>query len=340
MNLALIKEANDEWNSFVASLTNEEKVALAELEEPIASNQLFYLSITKDWIRFDQTINRLSKSFLYNQEIVPTVYNSYIERGLNELAFGYINQVEQYLKEAGEAISSEVQPLINNAISMILLLKLKESFGHIRNLPPADIVKIIPDILNNKNQLSEFILDEIVQAARIVIQKIHGIKQITHEDRYNDLLLAILRLRFPVWGWEITDQARSGSSPTGISAGEVDILITAAGNSITLFEALILNRRSRLLTQKHVNKITSYASFLDRYYMIIYYTGKPSRFNTTWNNYKIDAAATPFPAKFAFDVAKGFEDLSGKFVDVTSLRIAKSTHDSIEIFHIMVDLSR
>lgn len=72
MNLALIKEANDEWNSFVASLTNEEKVALAELEEPIASNQLFYLSITKDWIRFDQTINRLSKSFLYNQEIVPT----------------------------------------------------------------------------------------------------------------------------------------------------------------------------------------------------------------------------------------------------------------------------
>jgi hypothetical protein len=340
MNLALIKQTNEEWNNFVASLTDEEKVALAELEEPIASNQLYYLSITKDWIRFDQTVNRLSKSFLYNQEIVPTIYNSYIERGLNEMAFGYINQVEQYLKETRETISAEVQPLINNAISMSLLLKLKESFGHIRNLPPGDIVRIIPDILNNKTQLSEFILDEIVQAGRIVIQKIHGIKQITHEDRYNDLLLAILRLRFPVWGWEITDQARSGSSPTGISAGEVDILITAAGNSITLFEALILSRKNKSLTQKHIKKITSYASFLDRYYMIIYYTGTPNRFNATWNNYKIDAAATPFPPKFTYNISKGFEDLSGKFVNVTSLRIAKSTHDSIEIFHIMVDLSR
>lgn len=340
MNVTLLKQANDDWNSFVASLTDEEKVALAELEEPIASNQLFHLSIAKDWIRFDQTVNRLSKSFLYNQEIVPTVYNSYIERGLNEMAFGYINQVEQYLKETGETISTEIQPLINNAISMSLLLKLKESFGHIRNLAPADIVKIIPDILNNKTQLSEFILDEIVQAGRIVIQKIHGIKQITHEDRYNDLLLAILRLRFPVWGWEITDQPRLGNSPTGKSAGEVDLLITAAGNTVTLFEALILNKKNKPLTQKHIKKITSYVNFLDRYYMIIYYTGKPNRFNATWDNYKSDAAATSFPPKFTFDKAKGFEDLDGKFGSVTSLRIAKSTHHAIEIFHIMIDLSR
>ena len=74
--------------------------------------------------------------------------------------------------------------------------------------------------------------------------------------------------------------------------------------------------------------------------MIIYYTGTPSRFNTTWNNYKIDVAATPFPAKFAYNLAKGFEDLSGKFVDVTSLRIAKSTHNTNEIYHIMIDLGR
>lgn len=340
MNIERLIQANHDWNSFVASLSNEEKDTLAQYEEPIASTQLFYLSVTKDWTRFDQTVNRLSNGFLYNQEIIPTIYNSYIERNLNETAFGYLNQAKQYLLDSGETISTDIQSLIDNSISLNLLIKLKESFGNIRSLPPSELIKIIPDILNNKKQLNEFILDEIVQAGRILIQKIHGIKQITHEDRYNDLLLAILRLRFPVWGWEITDQSRSGSSATGSSAGEVDLLITAAGNTITLFEALILSGKNKSLTQEHVKKITSYASFLDRYYMIVYYTGTPAGFDKTWGDYKSDVASTTFTAKFTFDTVKGFEDLAGKFSNVSSLRIAKSTHQSAEVFHVMIDLSR
>jgi hypothetical protein len=340
MDLQLLHQASETWNNTLSSLTDQEKEGLNEFTQAILMTDLHHLDFKKDPIKFAGVVSQLSKSNLYNQEIIPAVYNYYIDGGHHESAYDYIRNAEKHLIVLKETILPKIQLLINDAYSTKLEGSLQNSFSRILTLPPDALVRIVPGILNDKRVLSEFILNEFIQTARIVKEKIDGLSQIKSEDKYNDLLLAILRLRLPVWGWEISDQARTGKSPTQKGAGEVDLTIKAGGNTIALFEALVLSKRNRVLTQKHVKKTTTYASFLDRYYILIYYTGKTTNFDKTWKSYKEDAAATSFTKQYQFDSNKGYEDLSPKFPNINTLRVAKSFQGSTEYFHLMIDLSR
>lgn len=340
MNIELLNIANQNWESFVNVLTDEEKKGLSELNEPIASNGLHYFAAMKDAKRFDQTINTLSKSFLYDVEIIPTVYKFYIERDLHELAFDYIEKAKKHLSELSITIPTNIQTIIDNSVSTKLLENLKRGLESVRAIKAKDLPLITPEKVNDKRNLSEFILCEVVLASKVLIEKIHGIKKNPDEDRYNDLLLAALRLRFQIWDWSIHDQARKGTSPTGKSAGETDITIESGNITIALFEALILKGKDKTKTEIHLLKSFGYAKNLDRYYMIIYFKGTTTDFDTTWDSYKQDVSACSFPANFALDTTKNFEDLSSKFDDINHLRIAKTTHKTnVEMFHIMIDLS-
>lgn len=340
MNIDLLNIATQNWETFVGSLSDEEMKVLSELTEPIASINLHYFAAIKDTKRFDQTINTLSKNFLYDVEIIPTVYKFYIERDLHELAFDYIEKAKKHLSELSITIPTNIQNIINNSVSTKLLENLKRSLESVRAIKAKDLPLITPDKVNDKRNLSEFILCEVVQASKVLIEKIHGIKKNPDEDRYNDLLLATLRLRFQIWDWSIHDQARKGASPTGKNAGETDITIESGNITIALFEALILTGKDKNKTEAHVLKSLGYTKNLDRYYMIIYFKGKPTAFETIWNSYKKDFAASSFPKKFTLDTTKNYEDLSSKFDDINHLRIAKTTHGTnVEMFHIMIDLS-
>lgn len=337
----LLIQANHEWETFLSTLSTEEKKAgLPEVQEEIFINRLPYLEAIEEWIEFDQIINRLSKKHLYKQEVIPTIYRSYHRRSMYEMVFSYVSDAEKYLKRIDEDIVPEVKTIFQNFMDTNAILRLKETFGQILGLQPTDLISVVPQQLNGKRDLSEFILGEFILAAKILIKKIHGVEQITHENRFNDLLVAILSLRFPIWGWKITDQPRSGSSATGLDAGEVDFEIIAGGAVITIFEALILSGRDATVTQNHIKKMTGYSSSLDTYYLIVYYTGKPEGFDDTWEKYKEDIETVAFAPKFKFDDALGFQNLANDFTNVTSFKIAKTKHSSCVIFHIMIDLSR
>jgi hypothetical protein len=340
MNQVLLNQANQDWENFVSNLTDEERKGLSELEEPIASNNLYFFAASNDKVRFDQTVNKLSKRYLFDEEIIPTIYKFYVDRDLHELAFDYIKKAKEYLTESGTPISSIVQTIIDTSITSEVLESIKKSLVNIRSIKAKDLPLTTPDILNDKVILGEFILHEIIQASKVLLDKIQGVKTIPHEDRYNDLLLATLKLRFQIWAWSIHDQARKGSSPTGKSAGETDITIEAGNITIALFEALILKGKDKTETQKHVLKSFSYAKNLDRYYMVIYFKGAVTAFDTTWASYKQDVSTSSFITDFVFDIAKDFEDLSSKFDDVNHLKIAKSIHGKgIEMYHVMINLS-
>lgn len=340
MNIDLLNVANQNWDTFVESLTDNEKKGLVGFNEAIERNRLYYFASIKDAQRFDQAVNTLSKNFLYDEETIPTVYKYYIERELHELAFEYIEKAKDYFNEFAITPSADIQTIIDNSVSNKLLENLKRSLENVRAIKAKDLPLITPDIVNDKRNLSEFVLCEIVQASKVLIEKIHGIKKNPDEDRYNDLLLAVLRLRFQIWAWSIHDQARKGCSPAGKSAGETDITIEAGNITIALFEALILTGKNKTVTEKHILKSFGYSKNLDRYFMIIYYKGTPTHFDRTWNSYKADVSACSFPTNFKFNTTTNFEDLSTKFDDINHLRIAKSTHGkNVEMFHIIIDLS-
>jgi len=340
MNQTLLNQANQDWENFISNLTDDERKELSKFSESIDSTNLYFFAASKDTVRFDQTVNKLSKRYLYVEEIIPTVYKFYVERDLHELAFDYIKKANEYLTESGAPISSLIQTIIDNSITSEVLESIKKSLINIRGINAKDLPLTTPNIINDKRILSEFILHEVIQASKVLLDKIHGIKKNPDEDRYNDLLLATLRLRFQIWAWSIHDQARKGSSPTGKSAGEADITIEAGNITIALFEAMILTGKDKTLTEKHVLKSFSYAKNLDRYYMIVYFKGKTTAFDSTWDSYKEDVSKSDFVPDFTFDTSKDFEDLSSKFDDVNHLKITKSNHGkNAEMYHIMIDLS-
>lgn len=341
MNQILLSQADQEWENFVNRLSDDEKGRLQEFAEPVASIKLHYYAATKDFTKFNQTVNQLSKRYLYDEEVVPTVYNFYVEKGFHELAFEYITNAIAYLQESGKNVSPAIQSIADSSVSKHLLMSLQKSLVNIRSIKPKDLALITPDIVNDKRGLNEFVLCEIVQASKILLDKVHAVKKNPHENRYNDLLLAILRLRFQIWNWSIHDQARTGSSASGKDAGETDITIQAGNVTIALFEALILKGNSRKNVHKHIVKCFTYVSYLERYYMVIYFKGDASNFDATWDSYKSDTSTCNFPSGFVFDNVKGFEDLSMKFEDVGHLKIARSFHgNGVEMFHIMIDLSQ
>ena len=102
MNLELLTQANHEWEVFLDSLNNDEKNGLVNLVDSIESNNLFYYAASKNTIKFDQTLNKLSKRYLFDEEIIPVIYDFYIERDLHELAFDYINKARDFLVEGKE----------------------------------------------------------------------------------------------------------------------------------------------------------------------------------------------------------------------------------------------
>ena len=338
MNILLLNQANQDWENFVDSLSDEEKKGLSELSEAVASNSLYYLVANKDILRFDQTVNTLSGKYLFEEELIPIVYNFYVERDLHELAFDYLRKAEEYFNENGKNIPQIIQDILDESESVQLLAKYKISLDRIRGLSPSSIPKITPETINGKRQLNKFILAEIIQSLRIIREKIEALRQVTHENRFNDFLQAILRFRFPIWGWSIPDQPRLGTSIGGADAGNADLVVqSGGGTNIALIEAFIL--RDKSYTQTHILKCQKYIGTIDKYYVVVYFLGSASDFESKWSIYMSDVLSISYPSNFKIDTTTGFNDMAGEFTDVINFKISKTIHNSnLEMFLVMINL--
>jgi hypothetical protein len=255
------------------------------------------------------------------------------------MAFEYIQNASDYLTNNGIVIPVNIQSTLNNAESVQLLEKYKISLERIRNLTPSKIPSITPDAINNKRNLNAFILNELIQSLKIISEKREALRQVTHENRYNDFLQAILRFRFPIWGWSIPDQPRLGTSTGGADAGNADLVVQSGGGAnFALIEAFIL--RDKNYTKTHILKCPNYINTINRYYVVVYFLGNSNEFDNKWSEYKADVLTITYPNNFAIDSTIGFADIANEFEDVVNIKIAKTIHNTnLEMYHIMINLS-
>lgn len=336
----LLKQTNKDWEDFEASLQDDDARSIAGYREGIAANKLHYYAVTNNTEMFSHTINLLTSRYLYDEDLLPTIYKYYNLQGLHQLAHNFILKARDYYSRNGNEIPVSIQNLIDEAPNDYLLSQYKMGMNGIRSLPFDTIPKIIPEILNGKKKLDDFILTELICASRVMLDKIQGIKQITHENRYNDLLLACLRLRLPFYGWVIQDQNRKGSSVTEKDAGEADLVIEAAGQTIALIEALVLSSNETTKIQQHIKKCFGYASYLERYYIISYFKGKADQFDAIWESYKDSVLATELPSEAQMSKGEGFQDISVNFKETKSLHIGTTIHaGKTKMYHLMIKLS-
>ncbi len=204
---------------------------------------------------------------------------------------------------------------------------------------PEQIPPILPQILNGNIELKDFILEEILQGLKVMRKKIKAVESINSENKYNDVLQSILKLRLPLWGWDIIDQDRAGSSQKKKEAGEIDLTIKAI-NDLTLIEAFILSGRNFKKTNEHILKCINYSRDIQYYYIVVYYKGARMSFDKTWGKYKEDIRKIKFPTNWKLKKREDFRELHTSMRNVENLKIAHTGHGkSSQIFHIMLDLS-
>src|SRR5690606_18795768 len=106
--------------------------------------------------------------------------------------------------------------------------ELKSFYHKIFSSTPNKLVRIIPNDINDKEKLDEFIVNEIIIASNKMLEKIKSISDIKNEDKYNDILEIVLDSRLNHLGWHIGEQSRGGfSAPKngteGLQPGERDL---------------------------------------------------------------------------------------------------------------------
>ena len=335
-----LRRANKYWDQFSESVSHENISELSRYGNAVNMNKVLCAVTIDDPILFDQHIVLLSNKDLYDTEFIQRIYEYYINRDLTELARDYISKAQMSLLKSKRIIPDNIQTLFNNFKDDHYFANLKNQLRIISTETYTNLPKIIYDSLNPQNSINEFLLHEIILALKVMLKKIHAITTIKHENRYNDFLYAILRLRFPIWGWNITDEPRSGNSSTGIDAGEVDLEISSPSEVFAIIEALILRRKQTKYVKDHVLRGFKYNSTIQRYYIVIYYKGEESKYEYTWECYKNDVLAADFQPQFTIDKDRNFTSLEKQFPDTNDFKIAKTYHKSdVEIFHIMVKLN-
>lgn len=330
------------WDEFQKLYGANISAELTTYEDYARSLDLIYYIRNEEWKLFDQIINILPAVFLYQDFLIIAIYNAYIKRNMEETAYLFIQSGITYLEENGLIASEELNRLEQDCLNDDNILKIRNVLLGLRSMPAAKIPRISPSILNNQTKLPEFILKEFIEAGKIMREKIKAVESIKHEDNYNDVLLAILRMRLPVWGWEITDQNRSGSSPRGKSAGEVDIVIQAGGVTLALVEALKLTGSYMTTLQPHVLKCAGYNRNLDFFVVISYFTGNRVNWPGFLDIYKQDITNISYPLDQALNVTTGIKHITSYFQNSNGIEVLKTVHgiNNRTIYHVLIDVSK
>lgn len=342
LNKSLLAQANIDFDKYIAT-QNKNETLISELnryDHFIKYYKLYHFIAEFNSEKFDITLNQLPDELKFDVLLVPHVYEFYYKRKLNELALSYLHAAQQYISDNNPSDVSQINQLMREADDNYdNQHKVKQSLNLINALPAEIFPRVIPTRINNKDQLNMFILDEFIKAAMVMLYKIKSIKEVRYENKYNDLLVAILNLRFDVWGWVISDQGRGGSSASGIDAGSIDFTINFGSKRLALAEALI--HSGEVYAQEHILKCFKYDPTQQLFYVIVY--SNNADLDKAWENYQKYIQGAGFEEKVSLlknDITNGFNDLNKDFEYGRDIKVGKTQHNSnVEMYHIMINLN-
>lgn len=183
--------------------------------------------------------------------------------------------------------------------------------------------------LNKDNNIDKFLKDLLRLCVKLQAN-IHF--RNVSEDTRNDYIRDMLSYR----NYDVKDQTRRGCSATGISAGEVDILIEESNMPFTIIEALILSSLSQDYLNKHLNKIYNYDTAGHKFNICLTYA-EVKDFGSFWKKYCDYVSVYDYPfAMVDFDknADDNFPYSEIRFMTTTHKRNGKPTI----LYHVAVKL--
>lgn len=332
-----LEAAYSDWINFQKSASEETKQKIEEMNNNVLSTMIYHFSYREEYGELQKAMSILPPLFLYYEDEIGVIFKSYQKQKRNDLAMDYLANAREYHVNMELEVPSIISKLMNSIEDNAMINRLKIAFKDIRNLTPQKIVKAVPDIINDKDELDDFVLLELIQAGKTMIEKITALNQIYWENKFNDLLMAVLKLRFGIWGWDISDQGRVGvSQSSGDDLGSSDFLLSAGGNNFALIEAMILEGGNEPKTREHVIKCFDYLENTTLFYVVTYFKG--THFDRSWTSYQKNVLGIDYKDSTAL-LQDEFDDLSESY-DVRNIKVGRTMHqDNIRMYHVFLNIS-
>ncbi|MGE0931994.1 hypothetical protein [Peijinzhouia sedimentorum] len=345
-DLKSYKEALEEWNVYAV---HQKELDEEDLGSTFFVNKLYILLKLGEYDELDRVFNGLEKPY----KMLPDMLEVKIERLVGgeikkiEEASLLLEEAENYHQFSGSENIGFIHDLTNKVNGIDNIEELHHQYNRIFNSTPTKLVRILPDKLNGRTDLTEFIVNEVARAASNMLNKINvlpdilKLKNTSKENRFNDLVQLALEARISSWGWSVKDQTRKAFSSGGSDLGEIDLDIRDCNqDSFITCEAFILRDTSRV--KSHLKKLISHYTHERKALLtLVYFQGKQSDFQKNWDAYHTDTLTT-------IQYPNGFELDTNQVVDVTKdfqreksgIKIGKAHHkDGVVIYHIFVNIN-
>ncbi|WDO12380.1 hypothetical protein MH928_13735 [Flavobacterium sp. WW92] len=346
--IKLYKEALEEWNEFENTEKNKEQ--WQNITENILYNKLQAADGLDDNIEFDKYYNSLENEMQLRKDFLTIRVNNLIKRDM-------IVQAEFILTKAQEYHRLETAEIPNFIYELIKLTRPEETIEHFKRQylriisnAPEELIKIIPNNVNEGATLELFILHEIVGSANGMLRLVNSISTINYEDKFTDLILLALNSRIRNYHWYATtdrggfahddDRKKAIADSKHPNPGEIDFSIFSANNDkLACVEALVVEGKNTQEVQKHVLKIFNYDHARKLFYIIVYYKGRSANYKKAWKSYKsVVDDFIEFPNGYAI-VGRFVEEINGYGAN-DSLKIGQTVHENGTIlYHIFININ-
>lgn len=334
-NKDLYFEAYEEWKEY-KEIDDEANIILLDKTESITILDILNKLDKNEQI--EKAYQNLELPIKMNPDVLKIKINNLIKQKKIDEALILKDKAKKYHQYASELeldFISELELLISGVDNID---ELKGFFYKILSSEPSKLVKILPENINGKEILNEFIVNEVIIASDKMLEKIKSISEIGNEDKYNDILEVLLDARINTWGWSVGAQSRGAfSAPkdgsNGLQPGERDLpIMNRNKQAIQICEAFIY--RGANTAKQHIKKLFDYHHKKEAMTIIIYDTGQVNgkTFEMNWEDYKKNIVSkVNYPTGFEFDK---ISDVTSDYkMKLSAIKIANSNHKSGTIIH-------
>ncbi|TWI77962.1 hypothetical protein IQ13_4204 [Lacibacter cauensis] len=334
----LYQEALEEWKEAAKEFETD---AMGSLNPKISESIMTILCKTGEHEALHETYRNLDLPDRMRPTILEILVDSLLTQNKVSEALQIISAAKTYHQFSDILDLQFVIDLEKSITTIDNVEELKHYYNRIFMSEPGKLIRIFPENLNGRVDLSEFMVKEIILAADKLLDKIMSISEIASEDKYNDLIELALDARINPWGWQVGPQSRAAFSGTGgKQPGERDLpIMNQFKRTFMVCEAFIY--RDSKTAKDHLKKVFNYHHNRNSFCMLIYDLSKNVKgFQKHWQHYveKI-LPSTSFPLGHeikgsAKDVCKdfGFEN--------SAIKICSSEHQSgTLLYHVFINLN-
>lgn len=335
----MYSEALNEWESYQANLPKD--FPIEHIKENLDYNKLICFNGLEQDEEFDSLYSGLTEIERLKSGIFKIIISNRIRRKMTTEAMAMVKSAEMFHKMK----NGTVPEFVTEAHDLIVQTNdsdgKKDLFNSLLNSSPDNLVKQIPDSINDGADPSSYILNCIVQTATLMLSKVNAIADINQEDKYSDLMEVGLKSNLGFIKWSVSP-ARGGfsGSKEKENTGEIDLAFHGPNNQeLAICEALILRGENNYEVGTHAVKIFNYTPSKKGLFLLVYYKGPETNYIKSWDKYRnsiINNVA--FPESFQVDPAS-FIDISDKFNNA-AVKVATTSHGSnCKLHHVFVNIS-